>query len=202
MSTYRKYPQGYYVYAYIRKSTSTPYYIGKGKGNRAWSKDHTYGPPNDNERIVILFSNLTESVALDIERRLIKLYGRIDNNSGILKNGNDGGFGGDMSQNLKYIEGMKKRKSRKGIAITQSHRDNIGKAVSIAKKGKRPPNYEKWIMSSKGKSYYHHPTLNIESRFGLCESIPDGFIKGRLKLQCKCGKFADISNTSKYHRNC
>ena len=48
----------YYVYAYLRKDTLTPYYIGKGKNGRFRSKDHNVKIPTDAHRIVIIEKNL------------------------------------------------------------------------------------------------------------------------------------------------
>ena len=55
----------YYVYAYLRKSDDTPYYIGKGKGNRAWDKGHSCTVPNDTSKIVLL-NTLTLMVPQEI----------------------------------------------------------------------------------------------------------------------------------------
>ena len=87
----------YYVYQYIRKD-QTPYYIGKGKDDRAWvSHRRANGSdmlPKDKSRIQILVENLSEQEAWDLEDKLILEYGRQDLGTGILANLTTGGVGG------------------------------------------------------------------------------------------------------------
>lgn len=102
MPNYRQ-PSGYYVYYYLRSKDSkivplarsgTPYYVGKGKSRRAWCKHKKTAPrPADFDKIIIICEGLTEDQAMQIEKMHIKLWGRICDGTGILRNLTMGGEG-------------------------------------------------------------------------------------------------------------
>ena len=81
----------YYTYAYLRED-KTPYYIGKGSGNRAYRRTKKCTkPPKDKSRIILLKQNLTEEEAFKHEVYMIAIFGRKDLGTGILHNRTNGG---------------------------------------------------------------------------------------------------------------
>jgi len=122
----------YYTYAYLREDR-TPYYIGKGKGNRIHKKGKTeIRPPKDKSRIIFLKQNLTEEEAFKHEIYMISIFGRKDLGTGILRNKTDGGDGiknPSEKTRKKMSESHKGEKHYNyGKSLSEEHRKNISKS--------------------------------------------------------------------------
>lgn len=90
----------FYVYVYVRTVASehgaigSPYYVGKGRGKRAYRNGgRGIARPRERVNIILAGQDLPEDDAFALEKRLIKEYGRIDLGTGSLRNKSDGGEG-------------------------------------------------------------------------------------------------------------
>ena len=111
----------YYTYALINPFTNQPFYIGKGKKNRAMDHinealktSNKESNPNklntireilsNNGKVIIKYidTNLTEKLAFELEIFVIELLGRSNNNTGILTNMTKGGEGCGGENNPNY----------------------------------------------------------------------------------------------------
>jgi hypothetical protein len=123
----------YYTYAYLRED-KTPYYIGKGKGARIYTKSKCeIRKPKDKSRIIFLKINLTEEESFIHEKYMISVFGRIDLGTGILRNKTCGGEG--CSGSVRSEETKRKMsEAKKGKTHSEETRRKIGEA----QKGRTP----------------------------------------------------------------
>ena len=135
----------YYTYAYLRED-GTPYYIGKGQGNRAYRRSKKrINPPKDKSRIIYLKQNLTEEEAFRHEIYMIAVFGRKDLGTGILRNRSDGGEGvsGLIHSEETKIKLSESHKGEKNHNYGKTFSEETRKKLSETHKGKFSWNYGK-----------------------------------------------------------
>ena len=190
-------PTGFYVYAYLREN-GTPYYIGKGSGDRAWNVNHTIHLPVLKTNIIIIEANLTEVGALAIERRLIRWYGRKDNSTGLLRNGT---AGGDGTSGIVVTEETRKRRSLslKGKNLGKTHSPETRKKMSRPAWNKGMVGKQKHSADTKSKMSLSHlgRTLSEEQR----KRLSIAFTGHKKATTCcpHCGLVGGKGNMFRYH---
>lgn len=148
----------FYVYLYLRED-KTPYYVGKGRGRRAYKhrKGEVRTPPH--HRVVFMKENLTNEDAVALEALYIKFYGR-KQFGGLLHNRTDGGEG---FYGVVMTDEHKQRISQAltGKVRTKRHSQNISKALKGKPTWNKGKTYEtgkpswnkgkKWVMGANSR---------------------------------------------------
>ena len=163
----------YYVYAYLRASDNTPYYIGKGKNDRAFSSYHSVSVPKDKSKIVFLERNLTDVGACALERRYIRWYGRKINNTGILYNITEGGDGNSAPRNEEWKQNHRKMMTgRKASPETKEKMSRFDKSyMKTEEYRKKMSQIKKGIPNKRKGCYGSHNSIRIKTPMGVFSSL-------------------------------
>lgn len=168
----------FYVYAHVKKDTDEIFYIGKGKGNRAWATRHynkywTRIAIKHGFKVLFLFENLDEKTALDKEKEVIKKLKQDGIKLTNLTDGGDGALSVLMSEEVRKKQkiSMGRPEVREKIsAITKekwmdkNHREMMIKAqIKNNKRIKSIENIENCLVfrSSIEAGNYIHSILGI-----------------------------------------
>ena len=118
----------YYTYAYLDHNNK-PYYIGKGKGRRAYHKNHAVERPSK-DKILFLKTGLTEDEALKHESYLISI--------------------------LPNLQNKKRYDTRKSCApLSEEHKDKISKSMKVSRGNQVITQEHKHSMSVSIKSHWN-----------------------------------------------
>lgn len=170
--------KAYYVYIYINPINDIPFYVGKGKQWRyvehlnlanskknkrkykpsavmkeIWRIQETYGV---DPKIIIHTSDLSSSEALNLERKLIAEYGRVDLSTGCLVNKTAGGQAGDgwviteaFRQQRREIQKRIWEDPEYRARQKESHRGKTRSQEAMQKTIETHKENKEWVMCSK-----------------------------------------------------
>jgi len=215
------YPQCYYVYFYLRSKDSetakagTPYYVGKGKGNRRYNEHIWHIPPKDKTKNILVEQNLTELQAFILERYYIRWFGRKDLGKGILRNKTDGGEGVDPETarfytNKRIQEGRHNflDKHRNFIVKNPFSKRSDGSSVSSDRVKRNQHNFQKRkdgtsIQTDRIKKGIHHLQTRLDGTNLQTDRLEKGthnFLKNKGMVSCydKSGNYVRIPKEQYY----
>lgn len=185
----------YYVYEYLRED-GTPYYIGKGRKNRAFTQQgHTVPlPPKD--RIKFVAEQLTDNRARELEIELIAKYGRKDLGTGILRNMTDGGEG---SSGRVATKEMKQKLSEINLGKRQSEETKQKRAESLRGQ-KRTEEQKQRQRESALKRWRDKDPIAEESRRNKIREARKKQVIETVRITCPhCGKTGGNRIMPRYH---
>lgn len=151
----------FYTYIWLRED-GTPYYVGKGSGNRAFRKG---SPPADR---ILLQEYPDEATAFAAESFLIAIYGRKDLGTGCLRNLTDGGEGGSGH--------IQSESARLKIGIAQKNRvraprdEATKRKIGASNKGRMLSFRTRELMSN-AKIGKKRPPFSLQHRLRIAESV-------------------------------
>lgn len=150
-----------YLYRHIRFDKNEPFYIGISRGSRP----NNHRAKSNNGRNVIwkriadktdwdveiMLDDLTWEEAKLKEIEFVKLYGRLNNNTGILANMTDGGEGG-----LGVVASDETRAKRSEISKKRGISKETREKMASKLRGRPQPEWQRKILSeaAKGKDVY------------------------------------------------
>ncbi len=189
----------FYVYAHYKPNEHYPFYIGKGSSKRAYTKSNRtvwwknivnkYGL-----RVEFIAVDLSEEMANDVEKEMIRKYGRADQNCGPLINLTNGGEG--TSGHYPSAETRKKlSESRKGPKhplygkdfnglnnphYGKQHNSKTKKLISKRRMG-RSSAHPKSILSPQGVVYTVYNRKEFAKAHNLTASLLSHLLCGKSK---------------------
>jgi hypothetical protein len=170
----------FYVYLWLRHKDSkhgprlSPYYVGKGSGNRAFHTGRRrVKPPKDQSYIIFAQEGLTEQEAFDLERYYIALYGRKDLGTGILGNFTDGGEGASGAKPSQEARNRMSRAQR-GKVVSQETRGKLSRASMghqhFLGKSHTPATRAKISLANMGNQHFLGKTHTKEVRRRIAQA--------------------------------